>query len=47
MQQLIGGYITSFETGLLDTVGIAHDEGLLLQLPPKRLIPATGAVIFG
>ena len=30
MQTLIGGYITSFDTGLLDTVGIAHDEGLLL-----------------
>ena len=47
MQALIGGYITSFETGLFDTVGIAHDEGLLLRLPPNRLIPATGAVIFG
>ena len=47
MQQLIGGYITSFETGVFDTVGIAHDEGLLLRLPPNRLIPATGAVIFG
>ena len=47
MQQLIGGYITSFDTGIFDTVGIAHDEGLLLQLPPNRLIPATGAVIFG
>ena len=47
MQALIGGYITSFETGIFDAVGIAHDEGLLLRLPPNRLIPATGAVIFG
>ena len=47
MQFLIGGYITSFETGVFDTVGIAHDEGLLLRLPPNRLIPATGAIIFG
>ena len=47
MQALIGGTVTSFETGVFDTVGIAHDEGLLLRLPPNRLIPATGAVIFG
>ncbi len=47
MQTLIGGTLTSFETGIFDTVGIAHDEGLLLQLPPNRQIPATGAVIFG
>ena len=47
MQELIGGNVTSFETGVFDTVGIAHDEGLLLQLPPNRLIPATGAIIFG
>ena len=47
MQQLIGGYITSFETSVLDRVGIAHDESTLLRLPPNRLIPATGAVIFG
>lgn len=47
MQALIGGTVTSFETDVFDTVGIAHDEGLLLRLPPNRLIPATGAVIFG
>ena len=47
MQTLIGGNVTSFETGVFDTVGIAHDEGLLLRLPPNRLIPTTGAVIFG
>ncbi len=47
MQELIGGNVTSFETGITDTVGIAHDEGLPLRLPPNRLIPATGAVIFG
>ncbi len=47
MQALIGGTITSFETGVFDTVGIAHDEGLLLKLSPNRQIPATGAVIFG
>ena len=47
MQELIGGNVTSFDAGVLDTVGIAHDEGLLLRLPPNRLIPATGAIIFG
>ena len=47
MQEVIGGTVTSFETGVTDTVGIAHDEGLLLRLPPNRLIPATGAIIFG
>ncbi len=47
MQALIGGCITSFETSVFDTIGIAHDEGLLLRLPPNRLIPATGAIIFG
>ncbi len=47
MQALIGGTITSFDCGVFDTVGIAHDEGLLLRLPPNRQIPATGAVIFG
>ena len=47
MQALIGGNVTSFDAGVFDTVGIAHDEGLLLRLPPNRLIPATGAVIFG
>ena len=47
MQTLIGGNVTSFETDVFDTVGIAHDEGLLLRLPPNRLIPVIGAVIFG
>ena len=47
MQALIGGNVTSFDAGIFDTVGIAHDEGLLLRLPPNRYIPATGAVIFG
>ena len=47
MQSLIGGYITSFDAGVFDTVGIAHDEGMLLRLPPNRLIAATGAIIFG
>ena len=47
MQQLISGNVTSFETDVFDTVGIAHDEGLLLRLPPNRLIPVIGAVIFG
>ena len=47
MQELIGGNVTSFDAGVFDTVGIAHDEGLLLRLPPNRHIPATGAVIFG
>ena len=47
MQELIGGTVTSFDAGVFDAVGIAHDEGLLLRLPPNRLIPATGAIIFG
>ena len=47
MQELIGGTVTSFDAGVSGTVGIAHDEGLLLRLPPNRHIPATGAVIFG
>ncbi len=47
MQELIGGNVTSFDAGISDTVGIAHDEGMLLRLPPNRHIPATGAVIFG
>ena len=47
MQQLIGGNVTSFDAGISDTVGIAHDESLLLRLPPNRHIPATGAIIFG
>ena len=47
MQELLGGNVTSFDAGVFDTVGIAHDEGLLLHLSPNRLIPATGAIIFG
>ncbi len=43
MQEFIGGTLTSFDTGVFDTVGIAHDEGLLLRLPLNRLIPTTGA----
>ena len=31
MQELIGGNVTSFDAGIFDTVGIAHDEGLLLR----------------
>ncbi len=47
MQGLIGGVITTFDTGVEGTIGVAHDEAVLLQMPPNRYIPSTGALIFG
>lgn len=47
MQRLIGGTITCFQTGISGTIGVCHDEGLLLGFPPCRFIEKTGALIFG
>ena len=47
MQAIVGGTITSFQTGIEGTVGICHDEGILLGFPPCRFVEKTGALIFG
>ena len=47
MQGLVGGTITTFDTGVPGTIGVANDEALLLRMPPNRFVPATGALIFG
>ena len=47
MQGLIGGTICAFESPIAGTVGLAHDEAVLLQMPPNRYIPTTKALIFG
>jgi hypothetical protein len=39
--------ITTFETGVERTIGIANDEALLESMPLNRHIPTTGAHIFG
>ena len=46
-QKLVEGLITTFETGVAGTVGVANDEALLLDMPLNREIPATSAHIFG
>lgn len=46
-QELVGGLITTFDTGVEGTVGVAGDEALLQGLPFNRDIPPTGAGIFG
>jgi transcriptional regulator with XRE-family HTH domain len=46
-QALVEGLITTFDTGVPDTIGIANDEALLEGMPLNRQIPATGAGIFG
>lgn len=46
-QGLVGELITTFETGVLGTVGIANDEALLEDMPFNRQIPATGGHIYG
>ena len=46
-QAIVEGLITTFETGVPDTIGIAKDEALLCDMPLTRHIPATGAEIFG
>ena len=47
MQGLIGGTITTFDTGVEGTIGVAHDEALLQQMPPNRFVPESNALIFG
>lgn len=47
MRGVVGGTITCFQTGIAGTIGVCHDEGILLGLPPCRYIEATGALIFG
>lgn len=47
MRAIVGGSICCFQTGIEGTIGVAHDEGILLGLPPCRFIEATGALIFG
>ncbi len=46
-QELLGGLITTFETGVDGTIGVANDEALLESMPLNRVVPATGAHIFG
>ena len=47
MQGVVGGTITCFQTGIEGTIGVCHDEGILLGFTPCRYIEATGALIFG
>lgn len=47
MQGIVGGTICCFQTGVAGTIGVCHDEGLLLQFPPCRFVPATKSLIFG
>ncbi len=47
MQELVGGLITTFETGIDGTIGVANDEALLESMPLNRSVSATGAHIFG
>ncbi len=46
-QALVEGLITTFETGVAGTVGVANDEALLEDMPFNRDIPATGGRIYG
>ncbi len=47
MQGVVGGTITCFQTGIEGTIGVCHDEGILLGFTPCRYIEKTGALIFG
>ncbi len=47
LRALVGGHITMFTTGIEGTIGVCHDEGVLLNFPPCRFIEATGYLIFG
>ncbi len=47
MQAIVGGHITCFQTGIEGTIGVCHDEGILLGFTPCRYIEKTGALIFG
>ena len=46
-QKLVEGLITTFETGVSGTIGVANDEALLEDMPHNRDIPATGGRIYG
>jgi transcriptional regulator with XRE-family HTH domain len=46
-QALVGGLITTFETGVSGTIGIAGDEALLEGMPFNREIIETSAHIYG
>ncbi len=46
-QALVQGLITTFETGVDGTIGIANDEALLCDMPFNRQVPATGGRIYG
>ncbi len=46
-QKLVEGLITTFETGVEGTIGVANDEALLEDMPHNRQVPATGGHIFG
>jgi len=47
MQEVVGGTICVFQTGVGKTVGVCNDDGIALQLPLNRYIEHTGALIFG
>ena len=46
-QALVEGLITTFETGVSGTIGVANDEALLEGMPLNREVPATLGQIFG
>ncbi|RYG67705.1 DUF3846 domain-containing protein [bacterium] len=46
-QELVEGLITTFETGVPGTIGVANDEALVHDMELNRYIAPTGAHIFG
>lgn len=46
-QALVEGLITTFETGVEGTIGVANDEALLEDMPLNREIAVTGGRIYG
>ncbi|RYF37467.1 MAG: DUF3846 domain-containing protein, partial [Cytophagaceae bacterium] len=46
-QELVEGLITTFETGIPGTIGVANDEALVHDMELNRYIAPTGAHIFG
>ncbi len=46
-QKVVEGLITTFETGVSGTVGVANDEALLEDMPHNREISATSGRIYG
>ena len=47
IQAVVGGLFTTFDTGIEGVIGVANDEALVDNLPLNRMVPATGAGIFG